>query len=214
MIKMRNESIDKDINIFVSQHIRTHQRFRKWKDHYDQIEAALVDGAQGVFRWVECQFAALARCPTSEYNLKRTLQSLPKSLDETYARMLRDLDPRYREDAQRALNFLCCAKRLLLVEELMQAIAVELGDSPKYNSERQLKSSEDLQQICAGLIDIDIRFLDQSDHGMNRMDFTFPNTIGNRYEVVRIAHFSVQEFPKSDRIQKSKDLQDLVSFHT
>lgn len=45
---MRNESIDKDINIFVSQHIRTHQRFRKWKDHYDQIEAALVDGAQGV----------------------------------------------------------------------------------------------------------------------------------------------------------------------
>ncbi|CAG9980385.1 unnamed protein product [Clonostachys byssicola] len=131
--------------------------------------------------------------------------------------MLRDVDPIYQEDVQRALNLLCCAKRPLLVEELMLAIAVELGDSPKYNSERQLKSSEDLRQICAGFIDIDVRthddltLINQVD-SLSMMDITLFGTHGTRYEMVRIAHFSVQEFLKSDRI-RSKDFKDLVSFH-
>jgi hypothetical protein len=125
--------------------------------------------------------------------------------------MLRDVDPNYRGDVQRALTLLCCAKRPLLVEELVQAIAVELGDPPKYNAERQLKSSEDLQQICAGFIDIDVRFADGYGPGMEELNvFSIPDT---RYEMVRIAHFSVQEFLRSDRIQTSKDLQDLVNFH-
>ena len=54
------------------------------------------------FRWVICQIDALSRC--SRLNtLRATLQTLPKSLDETYSRILTKIS---EEDCQDALYIL------------------------------------------------------------------------------------------------------------
>ena len=63
------------------------------------IETTLVDGSDGMFRWVECQLDALRRCRTSE-GLLKALNSLPKTLDETYERILQGIDENDRESGR------------------------------------------------------------------------------------------------------------------
>jgi len=47
-LSMNNESVDRDIAAFVSQHLRDNRKLRKWKDHHNRIEAILVERAKGV----------------------------------------------------------------------------------------------------------------------------------------------------------------------
>src|SRR5689334_17594509 len=53
------------------------------------------------FRWVECQFEALKRCPGSSYHLDQCLKSLPRNLDQTYERMLDSIEKESVEEARR-----------------------------------------------------------------------------------------------------------------
>src|SRR5271155_3781280 len=108
------------------------------------------------FRWVECQFKSLETCPRSEYHLEKLLTSLPQSLDETYQRMLSNIDAASIEYAKRILMWLCFAKRPMTVREVIDRVVVELGDSPKVNLKRRLQDENDILQICPGFIDIDI----------------------------------------------------------
>lgn len=47
-IPMNNESIDRDIRVYVSEHLRRNRRLRKWEDHFGRIEEELSQRAQGV----------------------------------------------------------------------------------------------------------------------------------------------------------------------
>jgi hypothetical protein len=104
------------------------------------------------FRWVECQFKSLKSCPRSEYHLKRLLTSLPQSLDETYKRMLLNIDSTVMEDARRVLMWLCFTKRPLTIRELIDGIAIELGDDAGLDRDRRLCDKNDILQICPGFI--------------------------------------------------------------
>ncbi|KAK4155947.1 ankyrin repeat-containing domain protein [Chaetomidium leptoderma] len=187
VVPMKNESIDADIASFVSGHLKTNHRLWKWEEHHDQIERAFTEGAKGVFRWVECQFAALEACPRSKTRLDACLRSLPQTLDKTYERMLSNIEEESADDARRALVLLCTAKRPLKVEELIDGLAVKLGDNPRFNEDSRLRNEDDIRHICPGFIELDLH----------------PRRNGS-YEVrVRIAHYSVQEYLESDRIRTS-----------
>ncbi|KAK4178755.1 FAD dependent oxidoreductase-domain-containing protein [Triangularia setosa] len=160
-VKMKNASIDSDIASFISGHLQTNRLLRR-------------------FRWVECQFTALESCPISKAHLHRLLASLPRSLDDTYERMLLNINPDWAEDARRILTLLCTATRPLSIFELIEAIAVELGDPPSFNRDRILVGEDDVLYICPGLLEFD------------------------QDSNVRIAHYSVQEFLQSDRISDSR----------
>jgi ankyrin repeat protein len=137
------------------------------------------------FRWVECQFRSLKSCPRNEDHLEKLLESLPQSLDETYERMLLNIDAASTDYARRILMWLCFSKRPLTVPELIDGIAVELGDHARLNRKRRLFDESDLLQICPGLISI-----------------AFDSK--KRSKVVSIAHFSVQEYLESDRLHHPK----------
>ncbi|KAH8688294.1 ankyrin repeat-containing domain protein, partial [Ilyonectria robusta] len=185
-IKMKNDSVNRDIASFISEHLRNNRRLRKWDEHHARIETALTKRAQGVFRWVECQFKALASCPQSEDLLEQLLDSLPQTLDETYERMLSNVPSTSRDYARQMLTLLCCARRPLTVAELVDGVAVQLGDTPRYNPKRQLKNIDAIQQVCPGFTELDVD----------------PNTLE---ATVRIAHFSVREYLESERIRDSKN---------
>jgi hypothetical protein len=76
-------------------------------------------GIRKQFRWVECQFESLKRCPRSESHLEWCLKSLPRSLDETYERILCGIDEGSIEEAQRILTLLCFSSRPLTVQEVI-----------------------------------------------------------------------------------------------
>ncbi|KAK0739522.1 hypothetical protein B0T21DRAFT_382536 [Apiosordaria backusii] len=179
-VKMKNASIDSDIASFIAGHLQTNRRLRRWSKHHREIQEALASRAEGVFRWVECQFTALESCPISKTRLTSLLASLPRTLDDTYERMLLNIDEDSAEDARKVLTLLCTATRPLTIPELIEAIAVELGDPPSFNRDSLLSGEDDILYICPGLLEFD------------------------QDSNVRIAHYSVQEFLESDRISKSK----------
>jgi len=48
MLSMNNESADRDIAGFISEHLRQNPKLSKWEDQHDLIEAALTERAKGV----------------------------------------------------------------------------------------------------------------------------------------------------------------------
>ncbi|KAI0023788.1 ankyrin repeat-containing protein [Xylariomycetidae sp. FL0641] len=223
-IDMRDTGVDQDIAAFVAQHLRDNRRLRKWEQHYERIEEALTTRADGVFRWVECQFKALVSLPVNQALLDKTLQSLPRSLDDTYARMLRNIAPESREYAQQMLAILCCAFEPLSDLELIDALAVELGDHPKFDARRKFRTADDLQVLCPGFVEVDNYLVADSDSDSDSYDEadTFESGTEGKAETdggtghvrlekkIRIAHFSVQEFLEAERILTYKDI---ASFH-
>src|ERR1700742_2815692 len=86
------------------------------------------------FRWIFCQLEVLRHClPPS---VRRTLDELPESLDETYERVLKEIRKPNRDHALRLLQCLVVAIRPLRVEELAEILAVDFDDKegiPKLN---------------------------------------------------------------------------------
>jgi hypothetical protein len=61
------------------------------------------------------------------------------------------------EDARRMLTLLCCAKSPLTVLELIEGIAVELGDDARLNLDGRLEDGDELRRLCPGLIEVDLQ---------------------------------------------------------
>ena len=131
---------------------------------------------------------------------------MPRTLDETYERVLCSIDEDSIEEARRILTLLCFSSRPLTVPELIDGVAVDLNEPARLDLERRLQDENDLHRICLGLIDISPEIdRDENDETEQRSS-----------SIVRIAHFSVQEYLESNRIKQHKaaafQLQD-VSAH-
>ena len=135
----------------------------------------------------------LRRCfPTA---IRRALDTLPESLDETYERILLGIDKEKQKYARRLFQCLTVSIRPLHVEELAEILAVQLedGQDSEYDTEWR---PEDAQQAvllaCSSLI-------------------TIVNINGS--PVVQFAHFSVKEFLTSDRLRRSAAGKHLSRYH-
>ena len=143
------------------------------------------------FRWVFCQLAVLQHCLAS--SILQTLDRLPRTLDETYARVLSQIPLGSQEHAHRMLQCLMVAVRPLRVEELAELLAFEFGQGavPKYRVDwRPNDQVEAVLSTCSSLIAI------VDDQGS---------------QVVQFSHFSVKEFLTSDRLTSS--LGDFSQYH-
>ena len=139
-----------------------------------------------------CQLETLRHClPPS---VRRTLDELPESLDETYERILKEIKKPNRDHAHRLLQCLVVAVRPLKVEELAEALAVDFEDAegiPKLNPDWRWEDEEQaLLTSCSSLIAI-------------------VGTDGSR--VVQFSHFSVKEFLTSTRLAGSG--KDMSRYH-
>ncbi|KAJ6027441.1 NACHT nucleoside triphosphatase [Penicillium canescens] len=186
-LSMRNSEIDRDIENFVSYELENDAKLQKWEARHEEIRTKLTTGAQGVFRYVECQLNAL-RQALNRNQLDGCLRTLPRDLDETYERILCSISDEYVEDVRRVLTVLCFSTRPLTVNELIDAHAVELSEPPHLDRDGRSYEQDDLIDICLGLIEIAAT---EDNNGQNTL-------------TVRIAHSSVQEYLQSDRILQQK----------
>ena len=126
------------------------------------------------FRWVECQLEALHKCRTTA-SLATTLASLPKTLDETYERILTQLEDEDRELAVVAMQWLTFSVRPLRLLELADVLALRPG--PVLDA---LFTPGDVLVICSSLVTLD----------------------NDGY--LKFSHFTVKEYLLSNRILNSK----------
>jgi ankyrin repeat protein len=132
------------------------------------------------FRWVFCQLEVLRHCFPS--NLRRILEELPKSLDDTYKRILREINNANQVHAYCLLQCLTVASRPLRVEELAEVLAFDLstGGIPKLNADWRWENQEEsVLSACSSLVSV---------------------IIEDGSWVVQFSHFSVKEYLTSDRL--------------
>jgi hypothetical protein len=103
---LQRDVVDKDIQRYVQQRLRDDKGLAKWnKDASvrEEIEEALMHGACGMFRWAVCQLDTLGKC-CNRAMLRKSLATLPRTLDQTYDRILTRIGEEYSKYAMRILQ--------------------------------------------------------------------------------------------------------------
>ena len=152
-----------------------------------------------------CQLDVIRECKKTKL-VKRALKTLPKTLDETYERILSRIPDDYVEDVRRVLQCLICAFKPLDIREVADIVAIDTAE-PYYDPENRYSSPRDLLSVCSGLVStrtakrlVDIKW--------DRIEFEI--------EELRLAHFSVKEYLVSDRVNLGPAMKyklDEVSCH-
>ena len=148
--------------------------------------------------------------------MKQALDSLPATLDDTYTRVLLDIDDVYHDHALTLLQWLAYARSPPTLGELVDA-AVTDPTHESYIDADNRGDLEDTLNILSGLViveeskDADVkghaetesltRDASSIDHG--QADVVFHNENLTSDTRVRLAHFSVKEFLESRRVLKS-----------
>lgn len=137
------------------------------------------------FRWAVCQLDTLRLCRKPSA-VKAALKELPRTLDDTYERILQKIDSKDVEDAQSILKWLTFAERSLTLEEVVEAAVTKpTGNAVDLNE--KLIDLLDVIQICQDLVTLSEEQL-------------VICGIAQDCQVVRFAHFSVKEYLISRRI--------------
>jgi ankyrin repeat protein len=138
------------------------------------------------FRWAVCQLDTFGDCP-NRLMLRKSLASLPPTLDETYDRILCAIDKASFEYAVRILRWLAFSARPLLLEEVAEVVAIDLERNPSFDSDEVFEDPSDVLSICKSLVSI--ATIEQ------------PPTASSKDAsvVVNLAHHSVREYLISER---------------
>jgi hypothetical protein len=115
------------------------------------------------------------------------LAEVPKTLDETYARVLREIQESHQEFAQRLFQCVAVASRPLRVKELAEVFAFdfEAGTIPEFREDwREDDPMDAVLSACSSLLAV-----------VNVEDT----------QVIQFSHFSVKEFLTSDRFPQGND---------
>src|SRR4051812_1962625 len=103
------------------------------------------------FRWAACQLDTLENC-FDYLSLENALASLPKSLNETYDRILNAIPLENRQQAIRILQFLTFSERPLKIEEGIDAIAVNIEKEPYFSPKYRMPEPEEIAHYCSSLV--------------------------------------------------------------
>ncbi|KAJ7059381.1 ankyrin repeat-containing domain protein, partial [Mycena amicta] len=173
-----SSAIKGDIALHLGHVLSKEYPFCSWKKvHRDRVFTHLLKHSDGMFRWVTCQLDELRECLLRD--LQATLNSLPTTLDATYARILSRIHPRNKPHARRLFNWLAFSFHPLHFKELAQVLAINFIDDAHASFEEDCiepDPKEAISRVCLSLVQI--------------------TTDG----IVQFAHFSVKEFFLSERL--------------
>lgn len=180
------------------------------------------------FRWVVCQLDALGKCLTMPM-LRKALQSLPNTLDETYARILHNIDESWSQYVIQILEWLVYSATPLKLTEVAELVAIDIDDDPPFDPDRRLSDPKDILAMCSSLITMS-KEKSRGTQGEERIyeditheyfeyeDIAYEPTTKSKDGdesietkdskiIVRLAHFSVKEYLVSRHLTVGPTLQ-------
>lgn len=132
-----------------------------------EIADALLEGAQGMFLWVALQISDLCQQENqTDADIRRALKNLPKDLNETFSRILRNATENSKGYQNQVLKVLTTVYRPLTAEELREALSIVPGNRV-WNSEELISDIYAVLASCGSLVMVDeesltIRIVHQS----------------------------------------------------
>ncbi|KAF9067573.1 ankyrin repeat-containing domain protein [Rhodocollybia butyracea] len=147
-----------------------------------EIVDYLTEGAQGQFRWIDCQVTVLQRLKTPKA-IRDALKKLPNSLEETYTQAFERMrESEHVHDAGRLLMWLAYGFEPLSIGQVTDILAVDL-EAQKFDLE--LRSLE-LENGTYDILDSTLITISMSESLLGAF-------LGDN-KIVQLAHNSVKEF--------------------
>jgi ankyrin repeat domain-containing protein 50 len=198
IVPIQNWQVNDDVRRHLEKCMAEDPRFKTWNDDIKmEVIQDLTKRTDGVFRWVDCQLVELRKC-RRPFDIQEVLKELPKDLDETYARMLSQIDAsRYKNEACVVLKWLAFSKRPLKLSEAAEAVAFDFtsdlssGPSVVFDHRRKFPKLLDFRAILSGLVTVS--GLDDGFHPDAEETGTYQDG------VITFAHFSVREYLECGR---------------
>jgi hypothetical protein len=164
-----------DLRLYVASEIESRSRKKLLRtrdpDLKREIMDRLVDGAEGMFRWVACQLDYLCELNTDKA-IRKALNSLPPTLFATYERILDRVNASNADTrmlVQMVLKWIICSSVPLSTKELLEAVSINEGDTKRDFD--AMPDEEGILKWCSSLVR--------------------RTPAGDRLE---LAHFTVEEF--------------------
>ncbi|KAI2718505.1 hypothetical protein DTO013E5_8163 [Penicillium roqueforti] len=178
VIHMNAEIVRDDIDVFIRFRLQQDETLRNLSTRLqDQIWTTILEGADGSFRWTQLSLETLGSLRTAK-SIREALQTLPKTLRETYIHILERIPPSDWELSRNALFWLSFSKRSLTLPELSEAVILE-KTCTYLDDDLRLVSPQILLDICQGLITQD------------------------EFRNVKLSHASIKDFLTSEWIRSS-----------
>ena len=139
------------------------------------------------FRWVACQLDSLGSCLTL-LQLRKALATLPRTLNDTYAHILCNIEAEHQQYALHLLQLLAFSARPLKLEEMAEVLTIDVNDTPNFDPQRRLADSHDVVEMCSSLVTVT----------SSRASEIYEPWDHYTISIVTLAHFSVREYLASE----------------
>jgi hypothetical protein len=127
--------------------------------------------------------------------ITNTLTKLPKTLNDTYVRIIENIDEDYCRYVHDVLNLIAFSMRPLKLGEIVEAIAFDV-EKKCFSAEEKLGDPLDVLEICSSLISFpDKQTLMEGTHSYEK---------GSNEQEVRFPHFSVKEFLTDNNLSDNR----------
>ncbi|KIJ38233.1 hypothetical protein M422DRAFT_259141 [Sphaerobolus stellatus SS14] len=202
-ISLTSSKVDEDIARYVTEIVEEEPKLSRWSvELKTEMVQTLREKANGMFRWVECQIESLKNCRRA-YDVKKMLGSLPKTLDDTYKRILLAVKEDDRVYVARLLAWVVFTPRSLRLEVLAEAIVFE-PDISELDPDRRFIDPKDILGFCGNIFNCF-----HQDCKRWSCDCPDDHSLGGLH--LTLSHYSVQEYLLSERMKSNADFSTYVS---
>ncbi|KAK6523143.1 hypothetical protein TWF694_006038 [Orbilia ellipsospora] len=215
-ISIEDAKVDADVRTHITNAIATDPAFKSWTSAAVKKEVldAIVKGSNGMFRWAVCQLDTMKQCFTPRM-VRAELGKMPKTLDQTYDRILEAIPAMHQAFVQSALKWLAFSNRPLLLEELGEAAVIDPSFGTFEPEESRFLDPEKVLELCGSLVTLSSRALDYQELSSedwlyvkirNESIRPFWNDMerrGAKFTTVALSHYSVKEYLTSSRLQNT-----------
>ncbi|OQO04880.1 hypothetical protein B0A48_07897 [Cryoendolithus antarcticus] len=171
-IPIKDRAVNDDVATYIADQITRDAKLARMDAIVGgNVQRVLNESAGGMFRW----------------HVEDALYDLPRTLDETYSRILLAFDDSVRHNVRRALEWLAFTKRPLRYAEFIETCITHPKTDP-YLNEAERDTFPEIIDLLSSLIHIgEVESYVADIDGIGR--------------TITLAHFSVKEYLVSDRIR-------------
>ncbi|KAK6356878.1 hypothetical protein TWF718_001218 [Orbilia javanica] len=210
ILSVEDSQVDADVRIHVANAMATHPAFQSWTSAVvkKQVLDSIVAGCRGMFRWAVCQLDVMKQCSTPRM-VRAELGRMPKTLDQTYDRILQSIPEMHKTFVESALRWLVFSERPLLLAELGEAAVIDPSFGPFNADESRFLDPGKILELCGSLITIGQKkvptngFRGGGDWLLQkcRNESRYSTRDLPLFTTVSLSHYSVKEYLTAERLQ-------------
>ncbi|KAG6331986.1 hypothetical protein ID866_7106 [Astraeus odoratus] len=155
-LEQRSQVVSDDMQIFITKRFQC-GRLQRWQGEILQnVESRLLEKADGMFRWVQCQLDRLDQC-MKQSEIEMALNTLPRTLHDTYDSILAAVGKKEfgKSVVREALVWLVAASGPLHIEVLVEALKIKVGQPIIKKTDSSIVDKQGILEVCSSLVSFD-----------------------------------------------------------